>query len=463
MRDQHYAEELVHRYEEMLARNESYYFDVDQFEEIIDYYVDSNKYPTALKVIEYAYSLFPDNTVMMLREAQILAETGLLTRSLNRLKILQKFEPRNEEVLLTMASIYSQLRDHHMAIQLYKKALECAGDELLEEISMEIALEYENMDRFDKALEVLHEALERQPENETLLYELAYCYEMSDKTSECIQYYSAFLDKYPYSFPAWYNLGNAYQKLEKLDDAIKAYDYCLAIQEDFVPAILNKAHALFKADRFEEAIKVFEESYVYEPPQAHTYCHVGECFEKLGELDKALFYYKKSIHTDEMYGDAYIGMGIVLDLLGKTAEGLRYMERAMELEPDNVDYQLFKAELHKKQKEFDTALVMYQSMIGKFEDNDEVWMDYADLFFQTGDMNQAMITIETGLLKVPQSADLGFRKSLYLLLQGKVAEAEELMRKYAALDHEGLAELKEYYPAISENQFFVELTRQINS
>jgi hypothetical protein len=30
-RDQHAAEELVNRYEKMLALNESYYFDIDEF------------------------------------------------------------------------------------------------------------------------------------------------------------------------------------------------------------------------------------------------------------------------------------------------------------------------------------------------------------------------------------------------------------------------------------------------
>ena len=72
-RDKHYADGLVNRYEQMLANNESYYFDVDQFEEIIDYYCEDSKFYKALAVIEYAYTLFPENTTIMLREAQILA------------------------------------------------------------------------------------------------------------------------------------------------------------------------------------------------------------------------------------------------------------------------------------------------------------------------------------------------------------------------------------------------------
>jgi len=462
MRDQHYAEELVHKYEEMVARNESYYFDVDQFEEIIDFYCDDSKYGIALKVIEYAFTLFPENSTLSLREVQILAELGQLTKALSRLKGLRKFEPQNEEVLLTMASIYSQLREHKMAIELYKKALEFAGEELFEEINMEIALEYENMDRFDKAIEVLHIALDRQPENETLLYELAYCYEMSDRIAECIEYYTRFIDKFPYSFPAWYNMGNAYQKLEQLDDAVKAYDYCLAIQEDFVPAIMNKAHALFKLEKYHDAIKVFEESYTFESPQANTYCHIGECFEKLGELDKALFYYKKSSQCDEFYGDAYIGMGIVFDLLGKTSEGIKYMEQAVSLEPENVDYQLFLAELLNKKGEFERSGSIYEQLSKRFADNEDVWMDFADWAFVKKDLSMALNLINEGWSHNPQSDDLGFRKVAYLLALGNKAEAEELLVRLMSNNSEGGRDLAEYYPPIQENQLFIDLIRGNN-
>jgi tetratricopeptide (TPR) repeat protein len=462
MRDQHYAEQLVHKYEEMIARNESYYFDVDQFEEIIDFYCESNKYAFAIKVIEYAYTLFPENTTLALREVQILAEMGFLTKALSKLKTLRKFEPQNEEVLLTMASIYSQLREHKMAIELYKKALEFAGDELFEEINMEIALEYENMDRYDKAIEVLHVALERQPENETLLYELAYCYEMSDRTAECIEYYRRFLDTFPYSFPAWYNMGNAYQKLDQLSDAVEAYDYCLAIQEDFVPAIMNKAHALFKMEKYHESIKVFEESYTYETPQANTYCHIGECFEKLGELDKALFYYKKSMHCDEFFGDAYIGMGIVLDLMGRTKEGILFMEKAIAMEPENVDYKLFMAELLNKLGEFERSGDIYRVVAEKFEDNEDVWLDYADWAMQQKNSTLALQLTNDGWSHNPQSDTLGFRKVAYLLDTGNTAEAEELLLRLMTKNPEGARELAEYYPAIEQNQLFIDLSRGIN-
>jgi len=456
-RDQHYAEQLVHRYEQMLAQNESWYFDIDQLEEIIDFYLDDNKFNDALKVIEYGYTLFPENSSLMLREAQILAGTGQLSRSLRCLKTLERFEPQNEEVLLTMASIYSQLREHQKAIALYRKALEFGGEEYEEEINLEIALEYENMDRFDKAIETLQEALTRNPDNETLLYELAYCFEAMDRFQECIGYYKSFIDRHPFSFPAWYNLGNAYQKMEKLEEAIEAYDYCLAIQHDFTPAYYNKAHALFKQEKFHETIQVLEESYLVEPPQAPVYCHIGECFEKLGEYDKALFYYRKSLSVDEQFADAYLGLGMVMDLQGRTSESLSYIEKAVKLEPENADYALFMVEMLKKLEHYDDALDLTTSLIERFPDNEDVWIDHADIHFCNGDLQIALEMIQEGWQKIPNSAVIGYRKVAYLLESGKQAEAEDLLARLYANEPEGAVELAEYYPRIKENLTYIDL------
>jgi len=456
-RDQHYAEGLVSRYEQMLEKNESWYFDIDQFEEIVDFYCDDNQFPRALRVIDYAYTLFPENTVMMLRESQILAGMGHLSRSLNRLKNLERFEPKNEEVLLTMASIYSQLREHNKAINLYRKALEIGGEEYEDEINLEIALEYENMDRFDKAIETLQEALSKKPDNETLLYELAYCFEATDRYQECIGYYKAFIDRHPFSFPAWYNLGNAYQKMEKLPESIEAYDYCLAIQSDFAPAFYNKAHALFKQEKYHETIQVLEESYAVEPPQSPVYCHIGECFEKLGEYDKALFYYRKSISQDETYADAYLGIGMVMDLQDHTADSLAFIEKAMVMEPDNPDYALFMVEMLKKLKEFVRARAITQALVSRFPDNEDVWIDHADIYFSMDDLQGALDMIQEGWQKIPNSAVIGYRKVAYLLESGKHAEAEELLLRLHANEPEGAEELAEYYPAIKNNLAYIEL------
>ena len=67
--------DLVHRFEKMISLNDSYYFDMDQLEEIVDYYCETSQFQSALRAIEYGYSLFPENMTLMLKESQILTAT----------------------------------------------------------------------------------------------------------------------------------------------------------------------------------------------------------------------------------------------------------------------------------------------------------------------------------------------------------------------------------------------------
>ena len=120
----HDAKKLVDRFESMLKNRESQYFDLDELESITEYYFQEGELRKALKVIRYGDSIFQEHPTLMLREAQILAIMGHHTRAIPRLKNLLHIEPSNDEAHLTLASVYSQLREHHEAIKHFQRLKE---------------------------------------------------------------------------------------------------------------------------------------------------------------------------------------------------------------------------------------------------------------------------------------------------------------------------------------------------
>ena len=67
----------IERYEEMIRNKDAYFFDVDAFVNIVDYYIERNDPVKALQVIEYAKDQHPDSVEFLLREAQLLAMVEL--------------------------------------------------------------------------------------------------------------------------------------------------------------------------------------------------------------------------------------------------------------------------------------------------------------------------------------------------------------------------------------------------
>ncbi|MBK9289688.1 MAG: tetratricopeptide repeat protein [Flavobacteriales bacterium] len=159
----------------------------------------------------------------MFSEAHILMNSGRLNRALEVLDAIGQVEPFSEDIHLHKASIYSQLRNHRRSVEHYKRALELA-DEGLDDIHLDLAFEYENLEEFDEALGCLKKALDMNPENEAVLYEMAYCFDLADAVEASVV---AFLASSPTRTPilrvAWYNLGNALARLERLEESIEAW------------------------------------------------------------------------------------------------------------------------------------------------------------------------------------------------------------------------------------------------
>lgn len=455
--DEHERLHLVKRFEEMIAKDESYFFDVDQFETILEYYLERNFTKDAENVLRYAHDLYPTSNALKLREAQLLASTGKVSHAIPKLKNLLMMEPNNDEALLTLASIYSQLREHKQSIEYFTKALACSDEDLKDDIYIDLALEYENLDRWHKAISVLHEALERNPEHETALYELAYCYEMAGDLPSCIQYYNKFIDEYPYSFPSWYNLGNVYQKIELLEDAIEAYDYCLAIQEDFTPAMFNKAHALVKMERYHLAIESYRETMQFEPPQAATYCYIGECYERLNKFEEAENHYKLSLKEDAHFSDAYVGLGVVADLRGETEKAIPYLERALELESENVEFHLLFAAALKKLNRHDEADDLYLQALVLEKTNPEVWIEYADNAFKNADAHMALMRAEEGVQTIPKDFYLRLRRAAYLHACGLHEESYTEIEALVSEDVEKCQSLLSDFPHLKDDLVLIQL------
>lgn len=168
------------------------------------------------------------------------------------------------------------------------------AEEGLDQIHLDLAFEYENLEEYDDAIACLKNALELNPENEAVLYELAYCYDLAGADEACITFFRNFTNEQPYSSVSWYNLGNVFAKLERYEESNWALDLAIAIDERFSSAYFSKARNLLIGSKFEEAVACYEETLVFDGPQAITYSFIGECYEKMDRYEQALMGYQST-------------------------------------------------------------------------------------------------------------------------------------------------------------------------
>src|SRR5687768_4024456 len=91
----------IRKFEEMLKHDKQYFFDVDDFEGMVDYYIEGNNPNKALEVIDFATSQHPYSSVFLLRKAQLLSAINKPQKALEILSRVEAIEPANIEVYIS--------------------------------------------------------------------------------------------------------------------------------------------------------------------------------------------------------------------------------------------------------------------------------------------------------------------------------------------------------------------------
>ena len=203
----------VERFESMLTNKTNLFFDVDEFENLLEFYNSKSNFKKSIIVAKSALNQHPLSATLLVAIAQLYSTIHKPQEALQFLNKAEAIEPFNFDLFYTKGGIFSQLRKSEKAIENYKKALKFSEKFEKEDILLQLAFEYENLDKHYESITYLQEILEHNTDNETALYELGFCYDISEQIEEGKNYFQRFVDRTPYSYIGWYNLGITYSKL----------------------------------------------------------------------------------------------------------------------------------------------------------------------------------------------------------------------------------------------------------
>lgn len=428
----------------MLENDEEYFFDVEEIEGLIDYYIQTNNSKKAMKAISFGKSQHPLSTILMVRHAQVLSAAGKAREALKILDQVETVEPFNIDLLYGKANIYSHLRDSEKAIEYYLKAMDLSSEDDMEDILMNLAFEYETINNYKYALKYFKEVLKYNKDSEAAIYEISFCYEVLGKSEEAVAFYHAFLDEHPYSAPAWFSLGLLKSKEEQYAEAIEAYDFAIAINDEFGSAHFNKGNALSNAGKYRKAIVSYLEAIKLEENDASAYYYIGECYEKLEEYNHALPYYQRSVKLDPLYADAWIGMAMIYGFTDRYRAGLHYINKAIEIEPDNEEFYFLLGDFQLKLGYNEEAILAYKKVLKLDPDNDDIYKELSEAYLGYEGIDAAITVINAGIDHQPANISLLYRLAALLIKKGDQKNAKEFLITAFGQDRDGIKEMYEY-------------------
>ncbi|TVQ79023.1 MAG: hypothetical protein EA358_04190, partial [Flavobacteriales bacterium] len=264
---------LVDKYEKMLRSGEVYFFDIEDFEIISDYYISHGDDVMAIDVLCMAISQHSYSADLLVRRAQLYIDVLKMEKAKRDLDAALELDPEHADGLIALAEWYSKRGQHNKAIQNLRQAAEILGS--YEEINLLLAQEYLEMANYRKAAEYFKAVLLEDYDDGSALFSLSFCYDMLGETQELIKFLKQYIDDNPYSEIAWHQLGLLYQKNRQYDLAIEAYDYACLVDEYFSAAYYEKARTYEEMGDFEKAITTYEEIMEIEDSNTYAYLRIG--------------------------------------------------------------------------------------------------------------------------------------------------------------------------------------------
>jgi len=417
----------INKFESMLKTDDVYFFDAEDFEEIIHHYLNHGKIALAKKAIKIGLKQHIESISLKLLHIEVLVFENNLEIAEQMLDELQLLDSANEEIYIQRANIYSKKDNHEAAVALLNEALSITNESF--DIYSLLGMEYLFMDDFKMAKESFMKCVTYDKHDYSALYNVIYCFEFLEDFEGAISYLNDYLDNNPYCEVAWHQLGKQYFEKRMYPEALTAFDFAIISDDSFMGAYFEKGKVLEKMGKFEDAIENYETTLQLEDPTSHAYLRIGRCYEKLGSDDMAKHHYYQTVHEDPLLDKGWL---VITEFYYKREEytkALHYINKALNIDSDNPEYWKKCGKIHVALKDFDNADMAYKQAIDSGSFELETWLNWANVSRMAQNYDTAIEILSQGSQFHPESAEIAYKKAgMYLMLGDKINGRIALMK-----------------------------------
>ena len=444
--DDYEIQELIERFENQLENDRLSYFDVDELNIMIDYYIQHDDIEKINILADMAMKYHSESPIIY----SIMAKKYLSVQDAhNALKYLQEEDNNTEDpdYHVNLGYCYGLLNMHKESIIAYKKAIKLLGEnENVTDIYGSIGTEYMILRDYEKALYYLKKGLTDNIEYSEQYMQIINCYFNLDRGFESIDFLKEEIDKNPHSIPAWMSLGNSYLRLHLLEKAVEQYEYALAIDQHYDKAYINIATINNELDKYQDTIDIVEEAFRNNVKKPILYCLYGEALAKTGMKLEAINNFKKALELDENMAEAYAGLGFIFCEEENHKSAVKFLKRAHELSPFNTDYLFVLVEENNKLGKYKTSIKYLKEIEELYPYDVNLYIAFMEVYILMDDINKAIKYIEKGLELLGRQAPLLYRMAFINFIDDEEQLGLMNLEEALELDTEGVQEFIDFDP-----------------
>jgi len=383
---------LARQFERMLSDQSTIFFDTHAFEKIMEYYEEKVNFAKALKAANCALEQYPFSAVFLLKKGEYLLELKRPEKALYCLEKALIFDPADLRIYFITSDAHLELEEYEKALDVLHDAIDMSDKNELPDVYLEIADVYEEMEQPEMVAKYLKKSLWKSPRHQEAHGRYQFITELNDWNEQAIEFLNKLSDRDPYAKTIWLNMGNAYCNLEQFENAAEAYEVAIAIDEDYDIAYEELGSVYFKMQKYELAIENLKQAVKRNKSLGleSSYFLLGKCHSDLKEWKKAIYFYNKAVKLDVTYYEAYYELACCYFELDNLNLASDYICKALEENTKDFDYNLMAANILLCLEKFDQAQyhidLLMKRKISKVEDLTSV----SEVLFQNGQGDQAV-------------------------------------------------------------------------
>lgn len=368
-------------------------------------YAAKKDYPQALKMLDQALRASPDVLPVLMDKIRVLALTRKTQEAISLARAVLQNDPTNAEAQQILAQLLIKEKRFDDALNIFQPLLETGS--LTSETGMQLAMiKIQNGDLSGAAtdLEIL---LAASPDNHAARYYLATVYAGLERTEQATSQLRLIPATSPLFKDSRVLSALLWQKVRKNDNASESLEEILKVFPEDVK-VLSLLLALQKqSGNLARSLETVDRIIALQPKDPTLYMTKAAIAEKMGNSEMQFSSLKKALALAPDYADALNYIGYTLAEKGEDLDDAKaYIERALKTDPDNGYYLDSLAWVYYQQGDYQLALVTINKALIGVADDPVIVEHQALILWKIGRLTDALTSMEKALTMIEKQDEV---------------------------------------------------------
>ena len=447
--------DAISRFEMARANNKPLYFDVEDYERILEHYFAFRKYDVLHEALVQAISQHPTSETIQTNHFRYLVETNQLNEAADLMRELDKFCSNEPEYNMQKGELYLKLKKVDGAEIYFKKAYELTNEDrasLLLDIA-DLYIEYGLLDTADK---YMSKARKIAPDDLEIVSDLAHMYTEQHKWDDAEFLLNKLIDANPYNADFWGRIALVHEGNADIPKAIEALEYACVIDESDGFSWMNKGHLHFRLEQYNEAIRCYERYASTLTNKGLAFYFIASCYEEIEDYKAAESYYRQAVDLVDNHADSWLGLGIAYFRNGNYKDSMGCLEKAEELDDQNPDTYNFMGDCYRVLGYEEESYESYEQSIKLNPEQEDIYVTMASPFIASGNFGMAQKVFEKGLKHFPESTELKTYYAICLYKLGRGLDVLDIFETIPTEETEWKAKFLQFCSSVKKDDRFNE-------